>query len=238
MNETAMTGDAHRVTPEQAERLHRFAHDIRNRLTGIREVLRHLGQPTPDIDTVEMATFGEQQFFKALREVESLLDDMHVERGIGALNKEILDPAVVVVRALDGLQHRLTKKEQSVITDLATDIKVSAHDRCLTDLVTALISNASKFSHRGSTISITLKRTDASAVLRVSDQGVGLSPADLDELFVRYAWLGSRTTEGEAQGRGTLARAAQWAVAHGGALRAESGGTGQGSVFILELPVG
>jgi len=233
-----MTADAHKANAAQAERLHRFAHDIRNRLTGIREVLRHLSQPTPESDVAELATFGEQQFFKALRAVESLLDDMHVERGIGALEKEPLDPADLVKLALSEMQHRFSKKEQPVVTDLATGLTVRGDARCLIDLIAALLSNASKFSARGSTVHIALVRAGGSATLRVSDTGAGLGAADLNQLFVRYAWLGTSSTEGEEQGRGTLARAAQWAIAHGGSLRAESTGSGKGSTFVLDLPIG
>ena len=233
-----MTADSQRANAEQAERLHRFAHDIRNRLSGIREVLRHLSQPSPDGNGAELALFAEQQFFKALREVESLLDDMQVERGIGTLQRENFDPAELIARAIANMEHRFARKEQKVTTDLAKDLRIEGDVACLTELITALLSNASKFSPRGSRIHISLARSAQNAVVRVRDTGVGLNAADLEQVFVRYAWLGSTSTDGEAQGRGTLARAAQWAQAHGGTLRAESGGNGQGSTFVLELPLG
>ncbi|MEO8590434.1 MAG: HAMP domain-containing sensor histidine kinase [Flavobacteriales bacterium] len=233
-----MAADENKAKSEQAERLHRFAHDIRNRLTGLREVLRHLAEPTPGIDAAELATFAEQQYFKALGEVESLLDDMHVERGIGTLTIMPLDPAALVSRALTDMRHRFVKKEQQVLTDLAPGLSVQGDDHCLTELIAALLSNASKFSPRGSTIQVTLAHEGASAMLRVSDTGAGLSATDLDRIFVRYAWLSSHSTEGEAQGRGTLARAARWATAHRGSLLAVSPGSGHGSTFVLELPLG
>jgi two-component system CheB/CheR fusion protein len=233
-----MAADAHKANAGQAERLHRFAHDIRNRLTGIREVLRHLEQPTPDGNTAELTLFAEQQFFKALREVESLLDDMQVERGIGPLQREPLDPATLIARAVANMEHRFAKKEQKVVTDLAQGIRVNGDAACLTELITALLSNASKFSPRGSTIQVHLVASGPMASLRVTDDGVGMSTTDLEQVFVRYAWLSSRSTDGEAQGRGTLGRAVQWARAHGGTLRAESAGSGAGSTFVLELPIG
>lgn len=233
-----MVDTMHKAAPEQAERLHRFAHDIRNRLTGLREVLRQLGQPAPDIDTAQLTTFGEQQFFKALREVESLLDDLRVERGVGPLNNATLDPAQLVERALADMRHRFAKKDQSVTTALASGLSINGDERCLTELIAALLSNASKFSPRGSEVQLTLESADGNAILRVQDHGVGLRAGDLEQLFVRYAWLHSLSTEGEAQGRSTLARAAQWAEAHGGTICAESAGVGQGCTFILTVPLG
>lgn len=233
-----MAADALKANAEQAERLHRFAHDIRNRLSGIREVLRHLNEPSPDGNNAELALFAEQQFFKALREVESLLDDMQVERGIGILQRESLDPQDLVTRAIANMEHRFTRKDQKVTTDLAKDLRIQGDVACLTELITALLSNASKFSPRGSGIHVSLGRSGQNAVVRVRDNGVGLSAADLEQVFVRYAWLDSKSTDGEAQGRSTLARAAQWAKAHNGTLRAESPGSAEGSSFVLELPIG
>ncbi|HRF81180.1 MAG TPA: hypothetical protein PL070_13970, partial [Flavobacteriales bacterium] len=69
------------------------------------------------------------------------------------------------------------------------------------------------------------------------DHGVGLSQADLEQAFVRFAWLESRPTGNESQGRGTLARARDWATAHGGSLSVKSKGEGAGCTFTLQLPV-
>lgn len=231
-----MAADAHKANAEQAERLHRFAHDIRNRLTGLREVLRHMNQPTADANTAELALFAEQQFFKALREVETLLDDMQVERGIGPLQRGSIDPGELVTRAIANMEHRFTRKEQRISTDLVTGLRVLGDEACLTELIGALLSNASKFTPRGGTIDVALFRSGENVSVRVRDNGVGLSAADLEQVFVRYAWLSSSSTDGEAQGRSTLGRAAQWALAHGGTLRAASAGSGQGSTFVLELP--
>ncbi|MBX2973205.1 MAG: ATP-binding protein, partial [Flavobacteriales bacterium] len=100
----------------------------------------------------------------------------------------------------------------------------------------ALLSNASKFSHPGSDIEADLIGTPTEVELRIRDHGVGLSATDLAQMFVRFAWLNSRPTTGESQGRGTLARASGWAHAHGGSLSAESAGEGHGCTFTLRLP--
>ncbi|MBK9514013.1 MAG: sensor histidine kinase [Flavobacteriales bacterium] len=98
-----------------------------------------------------------------------------------------------------------------------------------------MISNASKFAAAGATIHVRAEQMGRSIRLSVTDPGVGLLPADLDMVFVRYAWLSSRSTAGEAQGRSTLARARQWAQAMKGDLSVHSDGPGTGSTFTLEL---
>jgi signal transduction histidine kinase len=106
----------------------------------------------------------------------------------------------------------------------------------LKELVNALLTNASKFSPKGSSITVGVHRDTDRVVLTVADPGVGMSPSDLSQAFVRYAWLESRSTDGEPQGRSTLARARQWAEAHHGTLNVNSRGPGKGCCFTLSIP--
>jgi two-component system CheB/CheR fusion protein len=219
------------------ERLHKFAHDIRNRLAGIQEVLRSVPLTTDPAESRMLAEFGEKQFFKAMGEVETLLDDMGVVRGVPALSLGPVDLAAVARTAVTAMAHRTDRKQQQVLLDLAEGTVVHGDERLLGELATALLSNASKFSPAGAPIHITVDGHAGQGRLIVRDHGVGLSPADLERVFVRYAWLGSRTTDGEAQGRSTLARLKQWAIAHGGDLRADSPGEGQGCTLTLCVPL-
>jgi len=221
----------------QAERLHRFAHDLRNRLAGIKQVLDQLAAPDGGMDPAELAHFGEQQFFKAMRQVEELLDDLGVERGMRPVPGTPTDMEALAQRAIAGLAHRFSRKEQRIDTRLEPGLLAMADARLAEDLVGALLSNASKFTPRGGSITVALAQEDGNAMLRVTDTGIGLDAEDLGKVFVRYAWLAGRTTDGEAQGRSTLARARQQAEAMAGSLTAESDGAGRGSSFVLRLPL-
>ena len=223
------------AAPAQAERLHHFAHDLRNRLAGMQQVLRMMATPEPGQDATELTAFAEQQFFKAMRCVEELLDDMGVERGTPALGTVEVDLSSTVQEAVRQLEHRFSRKHQPV------DLRVPPTCIALADpvhaelIVSALLSNASKFSKPGDNIEVVLMDSDHEVLLHVRDHGTGLTTADLELVFVRYAMLSSRSTAGEEQGRSTLARARQWAQAMGGDLLAESHGRGQGSTFTLRL---
>jgi signal transduction histidine kinase len=219
----------------QAERLHKFAHDLRNRLAGMYQVLQHLAAGAVDPEQKQLVEFGEQQQFKALREVEQLLDDMGVVRHMHTLPCTAVLLAPLVEKAVQGLRHRFDRKQQTVLVDLPEGLHVLGHADQLFELLNALLSNASKFSAAGAAVTVNAQHHGTTVSLQVMDTGVGLSPADLDQVFVRYAWLSSRTTAGEAQGRSTLARARQWARAMGGDLLAESAGPGAGSTFTLVL---
>ena len=225
-----------KASAEQSDRLHRFAHDLRNRLAAIQQALAQMADASSE-ERIELIRFAEQQYFKAMRGTEELLDDFAIDRGprLGELRLLRLDE--LARKAIAALEHRFNRKRQHVDAENLQAITVHGDERMLFDLVSALLSNASKFSEAGSTIALSLTEQDGAAILVVKDQGIGLEAEDLAEVFTRYALLKGRSTEGEAQGRSTLARAKQWARAHGGDLTAASEGPGKGSSFSLRLPL-
>ncbi|MCB9183809.1 MAG: HAMP domain-containing histidine kinase [Flavobacteriales bacterium] len=225
-----------KASAEQAERLHRFTHDLRNRLAGIQQVLGQLQGSPPD-DADELLLFAEQQFFKAMRATEDLLDDLHVDR-TGSLGDSVrLNLADTIARCIGSLNHRFERKRQTVQLDLDRSLHIQGDEHYIEELVLALLSNASKFSHVAGAIQVSLKAEGGHAVLTVADQGIGLDEEDRKQVFTRYAWLKGRPTTGEAQGRSTLGRARQWAQLHGGELTVASPGPDLGSTFVLRMPV-
>lgn len=219
----------------QADRLHRFAHDLRNRLAGLQEVMRMLPAEDPEQDA-ELRGFFEGQFFHALRTVEGLLDDLGVERGTGPLETTPCAVSGLVQEAVADQQYRFDRKEQTLTVDVPADLMVLADHHHTVKLLQALLSNASKFSPRGAEIGLSAGPGNDRVRITVTDPGAGLSAEDQGQVFLRYAVLGSRSTDGEAQGRSTLSRARQWAMAMGGTLSVTSDGAGQGASFSLELP--
>ena len=227
------------ASSEQAERLHEFAHDIRNRLTGLWETMRVLNSPGSEgMDRSELNGYVERAYFNAQSDVEALLDDFAVDRRISVGPTAPFDRSSSLKNVIALESYRLEKKDQRIsITDTAGMLSygdVLWYER----IVQALISNASKFSPRGSMIEVTVEDTNVGSSVTVKDLGVGLNTDDLLDVFTRYAILSSRSTDGEPQARATLSRAIQWAHALGGTLQASSNGQGQGSAFTLSLPKG
>jgi signal transduction histidine kinase len=225
-----------KASTEQAERLHRFAHDLRNRLAAMQQALAQMADAQAE-ERGQLTSFAEQQYFKAMRSTEELLDDFAIDRMPIVGEQRLLRLDELVRKAVAALEHRFSRKQQHVDADKLQVIEVRGDERMLLDLVSALLSNASKFSESGTTISLSLFQEEDAANLVVSDQGIGLDAEDLAQVFTRYAMLKGRTTAGEAQGRSTLARARQWAEAHHGSLTAKSEGLGKGCAFLLRLPL-
>ena len=221
---------------EQADRLHTFAHDIKNRLGGLWEALRLLRDgPAEGIDKEELMTFAERGFFSAQRDLEDLLDDFAVDRNVTA-DRSPFDLVDSLKEAARNEGYRLQKKDQRAEVSGPERAPAMGDARWTTQILQALLSNASKFSSRGSVITVELSMADNACSARVIDKGCGLSAEDLEGIFTRYAILSSHSTEGEPQSRGTLGRARQWAEAQGGTLTCTSAGPGMGSTFALALP--
>lgn len=221
---------------DQAERLHAFAHDIKNRLHGLWEALRMSNDSSIEgADKAGIIALAERGYFSAQRELEQLLDDLAVDRDVRAEHKRI-DIVSCLNTALHHEAYRLKKKGQAVDVMAPGTLVALGDAHWTTQILQALISNASKFSPRGSSISINAGATADGSAITVSDKGTGFTGSDLVDVFTRYAILSSRTTAGEPQARGTLARARQWAHAQGGRLNVESEGPGQGARFTLTLP--
>ncbi len=221
---------------DQAERLHTFAHDLKNRLGSLWEALRMLRSgPTDGLDPDELMSFAERGFFHAQRDLEDLLDDFGVERGMTA-ERSPFDVVKSLGDALKNEDYRLRKKGQRVDVRGPVSARAIGDGRLTAQLIQALITNASKFSPRDAVINVEVMNGADGTAVHVIDRGCGLSSDDLGRVFSRYVILSSRSADGEPQSRGTLARAKQWAEAQGGTLDAASEGVGKGCAFTLRLP--
>lgn len=218
------------------ERLHGFAHALKNRIGAVWQAANLLKDLPDGPEKAQLLALAEKNYFAAARELEQLMDDFAVPRGITRLQTAPVDLKALLERCIANTAFRTTKKDQDVHLDAAPIPGIKGDPAVLEQLFDALLSNASKFSGPGSSIRVSIQPRDGGVAVAVTDQGVGLTAEDLHAIFTRYALLSSRSTAGESQARGTLARAKQWALAHGGDLSAESQGTGCGSTFTVTLP--
>lgn len=217
-----------------SERLHRFAHDLRNRLHMLWELARL--DDADGLSAAERMEHLERTYFQAQRSMEDLLDDLGVDRQLRPGPAVDVPLAEALGEAVQRESYRTTKKDQRLKLPDASSCVVRADRELLVQLLAALLSNASKFSPRGAEIRVEVAQAGGTVRVAVADAGVGIAAEDLERVFDRFVITGSRTTDGEPQARGTLARARQWARAMGGTLAARSTGPGQGSTFLLELP--
>jgi signal transduction histidine kinase len=119
----------------------------------------------------------------------------------------------------------------------ATPTQLHGDPLRLAQLMDNLISNAIKFTPDGGRVTVTTAANDGHASLEVRDSGVGIAPADREQIFERF--FRARTArKGAVTGAGLgLAITKAIVDAHGGSIRVESE-LGAGTSFLISLPLG
>ena len=109
--------------------------------------------------------------------------------------------------------------------------------RRLEQVFVNLLGNSLKFTPAGGHISVSARTTGRSLEVRVADDGIGIAPEFLPHVFDRFR-QGDGTSTRNHSGLGLgLSIAKQLVDAHNGSIRAESAGSGQGTAFIVTLPI-
>lgn len=214
------------------------SHDLKTPLAGIvlaAESLKHLGDPALVLQAAE----GIEREGHAMAELISrFLSLSALESGQIAVRLEPLHVKPLLVR-LHG-KHRPRAEAKGIPLELQlppADLEVVADPLLLEEVLDNLLSNALKFSPRGSAVRLEAEDQGDRVRLAVVDHGPGLSDADMRKLFTRFARLAPRPTGGEKSLGLGLSIARRLIEEQGGRIWAESE-LGTGSRFVVELPGG
>jgi signal transduction histidine kinase len=214
-------------------------HDIRQPVTVIAMSLalaaRWAREDDSDQDqltaTLDSAVFATQEIAAVL---DTLGDASRVAVGAFDLKKEPTQLGVVLAEVLGVLDP---VNRARITADLERDLIGDWDPAVIRRVLTNLISNAMKYSDRESPVEITGRAERGSAVVRVSDQGIGLLPEEIDGLFQRYGRADGGREQG-IPGLGLGLYASRGLVeAHGGRIWLESAGRGLGTTACVELPL-
>jgi signal transduction histidine kinase len=129
-------------------------------------------------------------------------------------------------------------KHLSLVTNLpATSVLVSGDRERLQQVFWNVLSNATKYTARGGEIEVTVSSSPTEAHIVVRESGVGIPPEVLPHIFERFRQGDAGPTR-QFGGLGLgLAIVRHLVEAHGGFVRAESPGLGQGATFTVILPL-
>ena len=215
-----------------------LAHELRNPLAPIRNALHVMKMPGADAATVEQAReMTERQINHIVRLVDDLLDVSRIIRGHIELRKVTLNLADVVARGIETAQPMIDARGQELIVSLPPEpLRLEGDATRLAQVVSNLLHNAAKFSERSGRIWVTVERADREAVLRIRDEGAGISAELLPRLFNLFT-QGERTLARSQGGLGIgLTVVRKLVELHGGTVTAHSEGAGKGSEFVVRLP--
>jgi signal transduction histidine kinase/ActR/RegA family two-component response regulator len=201
-------------------------HSNRNRLLGIEDPVLH-----------QSATIIERQVGQLTRIVDELLEVSRITTGRIQLHRERIALAVVVENAVATVQSLLDQRKHKLTVSLPTQgIWLHADAARLEQVVVNLLTNAAKYTDSGGHVWLTVQQEGEDAVLRVRDTGVGIAPETLPRIFDLFTQA-ERTLDRSQGGLGIgLALVQRLVEMHGGTVMASSV-LGQGSEFIVRLPV-
>ena len=216
-----------------------LAHELRNPLAPIRNAIALLDRMSPPDQALKRATAVIQRQSEILtRLVDDLLDVAQFTQGKIKLQKERIDLITIIGRAVEVSRPMMNQRKQQLTVFLPDETVMFEGDLTrLSQVVSNLLNNASKYSEEGGQIWLTAKSDGAEMVLRIRDIGIGIPPDFLPHVFELFT-QSDRSLDRSHGGLGiglTLVRAL--VQMHGGTVEAHSDGLGHGSEFVVRLPV-
>lgn len=215
------------------------SHELRAPLTAIKGSAATVLDASAALDREELL-----QFFRIIDAqanqmrglITDLLDVGRIETGTLSVDAKPTEASTLVERARSAFLSSRTGHE--VLIELPQGLpRVMADRQRIVQVFSNLFANAARFSPRFTPIRVTAKQTGKFIAVSVSDDGIGIAPEQLPHLFDRHARIGS---EKDLHPAGTglgLAICKGLVEAHGGQIRAESGGRSQGARISFTIPV-
>ncbi|HEU0036368.1 MAG TPA: hybrid sensor histidine kinase/response regulator [Kofleriaceae bacterium] len=227
-------GEAERATRIKDEFLAMLGHELRNPLAPILtalQLLRLEGVATRVQDVLE------RQVHHVMRLVDDLLDIAKITRGRVELRRQRIELADVVDQAIEMTRSLLDSRHNELILEVpAHGLCVDADPARLAQVVANLLTNASRYSDVAKPIRITGTRNADHVELAVHDQGIGIDPLYIDQMFEQFTQV-PQGIERSGGGLGLgLAIVRSLVTLHGGKVDVTSAGPGRGSTFLVRLP--
>ncbi|HKF65517.1 MAG TPA: PAS domain S-box protein [Vicinamibacterales bacterium] len=227
---------------EEARRKEEFlavlGHELRNPLAAIHTAVDVLsGGGTPE-QRARMEEMIGRQTTLMRRLVDDLLDHERITRGHIELKPERVDLAACLQRAVAAVNVNIASRKQELHLRLPPEpVLFIADGARLDQIVSNLLSNASKYTASGGSIELSGTRVAGQVVIRCKDNGQGIPREYQQRIFEAFA-RGPKTElgYGEASVGLGLALVKQLTELHGGTISVESAGTGLGSEFTVRLP--
>jgi signal transduction histidine kinase len=226
---------------EQANRakdefLAMLGHELRNPLSPILTSLNLMQMRDSDSFRRERDII-ERQVRHLANLIDDLLDVSRITRRKIQLKLEPLELITVVVKAIEMASPIIEQQMHHLVATVPnTGLKLEGDSTRLSQVISNLLTNAAKYTDRGGKIWIRASREDRQIVLRVRDDGIGISPEMLPQVFDLFS-QGGRGLDRAQGGLGIgLAIVKSLVELHGGSVSAHSEGIGKGSEFVVMLP--
>ena len=216
-----------------------LAHELRNPLAPISSAAQLLMLGHSDPARVKKSGEIIQRQVRHLTDlVDDLLDVSRVTRGLVEIEKSELDLKDVIHSAVEQARPLIEARQHHLQVNLSTAPTAVLGDKTrLVQVVVNLLNNAAKYTAQGGQITVSLEADEREACIMVADNGSGIAPTLLPYVFDLFVQA-ERTPDRAQGGLGLgLALVKRIAALHDGSVHALSEGLGQGSSFMMILPL-
>jgi len=217
--------------------VHAVTHELKSPLTGLRSLLQNFA--TIDIPRADRATYvelGIREIDRLDRLVANILLSSRLEADAFQPRVVAVDIAATLLRIQEHKRRLFQERGGDVLVDAPAGLQAQADPEALEMVLENLVDNALKYGLERPTVRLEARAKGRRVTVVIADNGVGLSPADLAQVFDKFY----RAPAGEvrhAKGSGLgLFIAKGLARTLGGDLTVQSEGVNRGATFTLELP--
>jgi signal transduction histidine kinase len=216
-----------------------LAHELRNPLAPIRTAARLLRDDSLAAEQrAETFDMMERQVEQLVRLIDDLMDVSRITRGQITLRSEPIDACDAVRRAVETLRPQIDERRQTLELELPDrPLTLWGDLHRLAQVVGNLLDNAVKYTPEEGTIQVTARLERDQAVISVRDDGVGIPPDKLEQIFDLFEQLAAPDSK-PCSGLGIgLALVRRIVDLHGGEVTAASRGAGRGTEMLVRLPL-
>ena len=216
-----------------------LSHELRNPLAAFSSGLQLLKLAAEDREVVENSReIMDRQLKQMVRLVDDLLDVSRISTGKLELHKEKVELASVVRDAVEASRAFIESKGHQLTVVLPPGpVVLNADPARLAQVFLNLVDNAAKYSEPCQCIRLSVRLDGGEVEVSVQDHGIGIPVAKLPHIFEAFMQVDTswqRTQGGMGIG---LSLVKEFVELHGGRVEVRSMGLGQGSEFLVRLPV-
>ncbi|HEV7137119.1 MAG TPA: PAS domain S-box protein [Steroidobacteraceae bacterium] len=224
---------------QKDEFLATLAHELRNPLAPIcaaAELLKNAKSLAPELRAA--TAILERQARHMTHLVDDLLDISRITSGRIRLQQDAVELGELVKSLIETHRHSLQAARHEANLALPdAPVHVSGDRVRLTQILSNLLHNAVKYTPPGGRIEIALHTEDRQAIVSVRDNGIGIPAERLKHIFEPFAQLDTSYRHGDGGLGIGLMLAKKLVGLHGGSIEARSAGRGQGTEFLIRLPI-
>ena len=214
-----------------------LAHELRNPLAPIRSGLQLISKGVPLVESDRILSMLDRQVDHLVHLIDDLMDVARINSGALRLQRKRVNLSTTLTAAFDLSRPTIeSRKHQLRVCLQAEPLWVNGDEVRLTQVFSNLLNNAAIYTHHPGVIDVTLGIEGGQAIVRIKDEGIGISAEDQTRLFTLFRRLNPTATHGDGLGVG-LSLAKRLLEMHEGTISISSAGKDRGSCFIVKLPL-